>query len=186
VINGSTLQVAANDLADVGTYNVSMLVKLTDFPAIAGITKTFTVTVSCTVTTLSFSTSPISTKTIEIGIDSQPFTTNYAVTKTPNCAQNPTFTLSQTLSFITSTNNADNISGVVTINNATLANKGTYAMTLAASVDGKTASAAFTIIIKDPCSRAVFQTSPAPLSNMTVTMPSAVTSNQAVSIKTDV
>jgi hypothetical protein len=92
VISGSTLQVASNDPADVGTYNISMLVKLTDWPAIAGITKTFTVTVSCTVSTVSFSTSPIATKTIEVGIDSQPFTTNYAVTKSPNCAQNPTFT----------------------------------------------------------------------------------------------
>lgn len=139
VISGSTLQVASNDPADVGTYNISMLVKLTDWPAIAGITKTFTVTVSCIVSTVSFSTSPIASKTIELGIDSQPFTTNYAVTKSPNCAQNPTFTFNQTLTFLTKTNNADNISGVVTINNATLAHKGTYAMTLTASVDSKTA-----------------------------------------------
>ena len=59
-------------------------------------------------------------------------------------------------------------------------------MTLTALVDSKTASAAFTVIIKDPCSRAVFQTNPAPLADMTVTMPSAATSTQAVSIKTDV
>jgi hypothetical protein len=63
-----------------------MVVKLTDYPSIAAITKTFTVTVTCTVSTLTFSTSPMASKTIEIGIDSQPFDMNYAVTKSPNCA----------------------------------------------------------------------------------------------------
>ena len=63
-----------------------MEVKLSDFPSIAGITKTFTLTVTCTVSTLTFSTSPMASKTIEVGIDSQPFTMNYAVTKSPNCA----------------------------------------------------------------------------------------------------
>ena len=63
-----------------------MEVNLSDFPSIPGITKTFTVTVTCTVSTLTFSTSPMASKTIEIGIDSQPFTMNYAVTKSPNCA----------------------------------------------------------------------------------------------------
>lgn len=70
VINGSTLQVASNDPADVGVYSISMLVTLTDYPAIAGITKTFTVTVTCTVSTLTFTTSPLASKTIEVGIDS--------------------------------------------------------------------------------------------------------------------
>jgi hypothetical protein len=94
-----------------------MEVKLTDFPSIAGITKTFIVKVTCTVSTLTFSPSPAS-KTIEVGVDLQPFTMNYAVTKTPNCAQNPTWSLSPPLSFATKAENANNISGVVTINNA--------------------------------------------------------------------
>lgn len=86
IINGSTLQAASNDPADIGTFNVSMLVKLTDYPAIAGITKTFTVTVTCTVSTLTFTTSPLASKTIEVGVDAQPYSMNYAVTKSPNCA----------------------------------------------------------------------------------------------------
>ena len=86
IINGSTLQVSSNIVSDVGIYSISMEVKLSDFPSIAGITKTFTVTVTCTVSTLTFSTSPMASKTIEVGIDSQPFTMNYAVTKSPNCA----------------------------------------------------------------------------------------------------
>jgi hypothetical protein len=62
-----------------------MEVKLIDYPSFT-FTKTFKVTVTCTVSTLTFSTSPMSSKTIEIGIDSQPFDMDYAVTKSPNCA----------------------------------------------------------------------------------------------------
>ena len=106
-----------------------MEVKLTDYPSIK-LTKTFSVTVTCTVSTLTFSTSPLVSKTIEVGVGSQPFTMNYAVTKTPNCAQNPTWSLSPSLSFVTRAENAGNISGVVTINNATLANLSSNSMTL--------------------------------------------------------
>ena len=111
-----------------------MEVKLTDFPSIK-LTKTFSVTVTCTVSTLTFLTSsmsPLASKTIEVGVDSQPFTMNYAVTKTPNCAQNLTWSLSQSLSFVTKVENVDNLSGVVTINNATMANVNSYLMTLSA------------------------------------------------------
>ena len=108
-----------------------MEVKLTDYPSIK-LTKTFSVTVTCTVSTLTFSTSPLVSKTFEVGVDSQPVTMNYAVTKTPNCAQNPTWSLSPSLSFVTRAENAGNISGVVTINNATLANLSSNSMTLTA------------------------------------------------------
>jgi hypothetical protein len=108
------------------------------------------------VSTLSFSTSPLASKTIEVGIDGQPFTMNYAVTKSPNCAQNPTWSMSPSLSFVTKAENAGDLSGVITINNATLSNVSSNLMTLTAVVDGKTATASFTVIIKDPCSRAVF------------------------------
>jgi hypothetical protein len=111
-----------------------MEVKLTDFPAIPGITKNFTVTVTCTVSTLSFSISPPASKTIEVGIDSQPFTMNYAVTKSPNCAQNPTWSMSPSLAYITKAENQDNMSGVITISN-TLSNVSSNLMTLTASVD---------------------------------------------------
>jgi hypothetical protein len=98
-----------------------MEVKLTDFPSIAGITKTFIVKVTCTVSTLTFSLSPAS-KTIEVGVNSQPFMISYSVTKTPNCTQNLTWSLSPSLSFVTKNENADNLSGFVAIDNATLAN----------------------------------------------------------------
>lgn len=111
-----------------------MEVKLTDFPAIK-ITKTFTVTVTCMVSTLTFSPSPPASTTIEVGIDNQPFTMNYAVTKSPNCAQNPTWSMSPSLSFVTKAENAGNLSGVITINNATLSNVSSNLMTLTAAVD---------------------------------------------------
>ena len=62
----------------------------------------------------------------------------------------------------------------------------TYAEVLTATVDTKTVTANFNVIIKDPCSTATFQTSPIPLVDMTVTMPSSATSTQSVAIKTDV
>jgi hypothetical protein len=108
-----------------------MEVKLTNYPSIT-LTKTFDVTITCTVSTLTFLTSPLASKTIEVGVDTQPFTMNYAVTKTPNCAQNPTWSLSPSLSFVTKAENLDNLSGVVTINNATLANLSSLLMTLTA------------------------------------------------------
>ncbi len=108
-----------------------MEVKLTNYPSIT-LTKTFDVTITCTVSTLTFLTSTLASKTIEVGVDTQPFTMNYAVTKTPNCAQNPTWSLSPSLSFVTKAENLDNLSGVVTINNATLANLSSNLMTLTA------------------------------------------------------
>ncbi len=84
-----------------------MEVKLTDYPAIAAITKVFSVTVTCTVSSLTFSTSQLVSKTIEVGIDNQPFTMNYAVTKSPNCAQNPTWSLSPSLTFVTKAEDTD-------------------------------------------------------------------------------
>ena len=113
-----------------------MEVKLTNYPAIAAITKTFKVTVTCTVSSLTFTTSPQASKTIEVGIDNQPFTMNYAVTKSPNCAQNPTWSFSPSLTFVTKAEDAGNMSGVVSINNATLSNVSSNSMTLTAAVDG--------------------------------------------------
>ena len=46
MINGSTLQVLSNNTADVGVHDISMAVTLTNYPTIAGITKTFTVTIT--------------------------------------------------------------------------------------------------------------------------------------------
>jgi len=69
--------------------------------------------------------------------------------------------------------NTDAESGIIYINGATLANIGTHTMTMTHTIDGVSATATFTVILKDPCKRAVFQTSPNPILPMTITMPSA-------------
>lgn len=98
----------------------------------------------------------------------------FALTKTPNCVQDPTFTLTSTpaAAFASRTINADGESGYIRITGATLLDQGTYAMTLTADLDGTTKTASFTVIILDPCKRAVFLTNPNPLSTMNVALPS--------------
>ena len=112
----------------------------------------------------------------------------FAISKTPNCVQDPTFTLGSTPAavFSSRTINADGESGYVRISGHTLSNLNTYSMTLTAVVDAQTTVSSFTVIIKDPCKRAVFQTTPAPLSDMTMNMPSTGTQTQTVKIYTDV
>ena len=81
--------------------------------------------------------------------------------------------------------NGDNISGNVVINGATLSHVGTHAITLTGSVNAQNPSVSFTVIIEDPCSAAVFQSTPAP-ADMPVTMPSVATTTQTVTVKTDI
>lgn len=69
---------------------------------------------------------------------------------------------------------------------ATKTDHGSYPLTLTASVDAKNVSASFTVQIKDPCSYAVFETTPAPIVNMTVDIFNPTGLNQAVTIYTDV
>jgi hypothetical protein len=61
-----------------------------------------------------------------------------------------------------------------------------YSEQLRAAVDDCEVFANFYIIIKDPCSTAVFETNPVGLINMTINVPSFEKSTQTVVIKTDV
>ena len=72
-VSGNTISVSTSTAADVGTFNIIVTVSLADYPppAVASISKTFTITISCVVQTVSFSTSPISS-TLRVGIDTQP------------------------------------------------------------------------------------------------------------------
>ena len=72
-VSGNTISVSTSTAADVGTFNIIVTVSLADYPppAVASISKTFTITISCVVQTVSFSTSPVST-TLRVGIDTQP------------------------------------------------------------------------------------------------------------------
>ncbi len=63
-----------------------------------------------------------------------------------------------------------------------LANKGTYNFSISVTVDSKTATVSFQIILQDPCEIAVFQTCPDPLVNMSISMPSTAKTAQSVAI----
>ena len=65
------------------------------------------------------------------------------------------------------------IAGNVQVNGAVIADHGTYSYTLTAAIaaDAKSIALNFDVIIKDPCSTAIFQTSPAPIVNMNVSIP---------------
>jgi hypothetical protein len=110
----------------VNTYNLSLEIKLTDYPMVAAVTKNFVITITCTVTTLAFTSNPPATTSIEVGVDIQPHDMTFAISKTPNCVQDPTFTLTSApaASFSSRTINADGESGYVRINGATLLDGG--------------------------------------------------------------
>ena len=55
---------------------------------------------------------------------------------------------------------------------------GTY--TITAAVDAQSITSNFDIVIKDPCSTSIFETTPAPLVDMNVSLPSVATSTQAL------
>jgi hypothetical protein len=75
------------------------------------------------------------------------------------------------VAFITKSIAADNLSGNIIINGATLSNLTMNDMTLTASVDSKSQEKNFKLIIKDPCDDAVLQpATPSPLSDMSIIM----------------
>ena len=161
-------------VADVGEYTVYLTVSLTDYPGITSITKSIVVKITCEVQTIIFATAPTGTTIILVGIDIQPFIIAFATTQTPACGKTVTFSLSPSRSFLTLQSLAA-LGGNVQVNEATIADHATYSQTLTATVDSKTATANFDVVIKNPCSAAVFQISPAPLITMNVSMPSVAT-----------
>jgi hypothetical protein len=169
------MQVVTSDLATVGTYNLSITVGLTDYPMVATVTKTFVINITCTVTAMAFTANPPATTSLEVGVNPQPHDMTFSISKTPNCVQDPTFTLASTptSAFTSRTVNADGESGYVRVNGAVLADGGQYSMTLTANLDSATVTNNFIVKIIDPCIRAIFETSPNPLATMTVTMPTA-------------
>ena len=159
---------------------------------ITKVTKTFTVTLTCTVQTLTFSTTPASSTLFEVGVNSQPFyipasPSKWALVRDPNCNNAPTLTLSVSpaQTCITNSNDAGNMTGSIVLNGCTLPTSvNTYSCNLTAIVDGKTATANFTIIIQDPCKRAIFDTVN-PFTLITATMPTAGPTTSSPAVKTD-
>ena len=83
-------------VSDVGVYNVVMTVSLTSYSGVALITKNLVITITCEVQTLTFSTKPPASTTLQVGIDSQPSNLAFVTTQTPACGNTVTFTLSPT------------------------------------------------------------------------------------------
>ena len=186
-ITGDTMSVETSALGDVGNYpNIQLKIELNDYPMVTPITKTFQVTITCTVTTLTFTTSPAASTDVVVGVTLQPVDLNWAISKTPNCVQDPTYTLAvDDQSWLTNNVNADGESGYLRTNGATLANLGQFVRTLTAVVDAQTQVVSFTINIKDPCQASTFVDGATP-ADMTITMPSAGPTSQTQYILTDV
>ena len=90
-ISDPTMTLTTSSVADIGSYSMTLTIILTDYPTIT-ITKTFTATVTCSVTTLAYSAPLIAASTtIQIGIDAQPYLISFATTRTPDCPNAVTF-----------------------------------------------------------------------------------------------
>ena len=130
------MSLSTANVSDVGVYNVEMKVSLTSYSGIALITKNLVITITCEVQTLTFSTAPPASTTLQVGIDTQPSTIAYAISQTPACANTVTFSLSPSQSFLSLPTTTSAPGGNVQINGATNANHNTYAEVLTATVNG--------------------------------------------------
>ena len=186
-ISGSSIMsLSTNNVSDRGVHNITIRVSLTNYSGVTYIEKILVITITCEVQIFTFSTAPPASTTLLVGITTQPSNIAYAISQTPACGNTVTFNMSSSQSFLSLPTPTSATGGNVQINGATNANYNTYLEVLTATVNGKTASANFNVIIKDPCSIAVFETNPAGLVNMTINAPSVVTSTQTVVIKTNV
>jgi hypothetical protein len=94
--SGNIISVFTSIPADIGIHNnIIVTVSLADYPLVPSISRTFTVTITCVVSTLTFSTSPTST-TLQVGIDAQPKDIAFETTQSPACGKIVTFSLSPT------------------------------------------------------------------------------------------
>ena len=118
-----------------------------------------------------------------VGIDSQPLTIAYSVTKTPLCMQSPTFTLPPCPTFILNTSAGD--AGSIVVNGATLANVGLHVLSLIANVDLSTTSLQVEIDIQNPCKSSQIVTSPTTIPAITAVMPSTGIASSTYSITTN-
>jgi hypothetical protein len=106
------LNLSTNDVSHKGTHSIEFTVKLANFTGVAGITKKFQVIITCEVLTLAFTTTPANIfiePGVTTGVTSQPQTTYFAISQTPNCSNPQTFTfISVPPSFVSITNILEN------------------------------------------------------------------------------
>ena len=125
---------------------MSLKVTMQNYPTVPSVTRAFSIIIVCQVQSIGFSASTPNSMTVNLGVDAQPFNIPYSVTKTPACVVAPAFTMTPSnLIWLTITKSGDG--GNVVVNGAIQANKGTYAVTLNASQDGKTATTVINLVI---------------------------------------
>ena len=134
-ISGTTLILTTSFESDVGVYSVDVTISLTNYPMVASITKTISITITCEVLALNFTSSPAASTTVQVGIDSQPLNIAFTSTQTPACGNSVNFVMTPSLTFL-SLQNLTATGGNVQVNGATIANHATYTQTLTATVDG--------------------------------------------------
>ena len=121
-VSGLTLTGQSLSLGDIGTYSITVIV---DLPQYARKSTTFTLTVTCTPVA---PTVAVSTVTLEIGVDTQPFSIDF--TQSLSCGVSATLSSTPTSPTWLSLNGINSSGGKVLINGATLASVGTYALSL--------------------------------------------------------
>lgn len=116
---------ATNELNE-GIYTMSVSVSLKDYPTVEAIvSNSFTVTISCTVTSIAFLTADNFTKSVSLDLNPQPYSIPFQITVTPNCIR--TYTLGSTpigtaiASFLTIDSGTDRINGNIIVSGATAA-----------------------------------------------------------------
>ena len=105
--------------------------------------------------------------TLQVGIDTQPINIVFQTSQFPACGHAITFSIDSPPTFM-SLLSPTFYGGNIEISGATIANHGTYAKTLTATVDDQTFMANFSVFVKDPCSTASILIIPDPLLDMSM------------------
>jgi hypothetical protein len=111
---------------------MTLTVKLTDYPLVQSVIENFTVTITCQVTSISFSTQP-SNIFIQPGITNQPQSSNFAIIQTPACGFSPTFALVGTAPNVSLTG-LTSVGGSLEANGETISNKGVYTLQISSTI----------------------------------------------------
>ena len=172
------------DQAHEGTWPVTMTVSLASYPAITPITKNFDVIITCGVISIVFDATTPATQILNIGVDSQPMSIPFSITKVLPCPQPATFTLSPTLGFVTLSPSGDG--GTIIVDNVVMADVGIYALVLTASQYAVTTTHNLSLDLRNPCKTATTVTIPDPLITMNIVVPDTGTEPQTYTITTDV
>jgi hypothetical protein len=90
---GNVLTLTTVNPSDANTYLVTLDVTVSADPTYPHFSQSFTVTIVCTVTSMTWDPVTPATTTYRIDVDPQPVIIPFSVTKTPNCLTAPTFTV---------------------------------------------------------------------------------------------